>query len=847
MSENLRTPTRLRPPTNRSSAWSSPTVKSEKGQLGTSGSAGPDKFSALETGSSSTLTSLASVSTKSHQKVAHHEHHDHHELEHESIKVCVRFRPVNTRERKASGASNELAAAGIEAPDVAPWSWNKHSVLALFPITRGERSRQRTRERYGDAAGVSHNSTTGADGSGQFIFDRVFGIEESNATLYEEIMQDLVKSSMEGKHCAAFAFGPTSTGKTFSMQGTAEHPGVIPRAVHDVFAYVSEHQTREFLLRASYMEVYNESINDLFEPASTNLKVFEDPRRGPQVQGLEEKIVVSPDQVFALISAGEAQRKVGCTDYNKQSSRSHTIFRLVIESKAKTNADSETARSARVATLNLVDLAGSESAQNVQNKVRRQEGSHINKSLLTLTNIIYKLSDGAAQKGQHIPYRDSKLTRILQASLQGNSRVSIVCTCTPWEGAREETLSTLRFATRAKKVSRTVQVNEVLDERALLLQYKREIAELRRKLADAERRTINDNDADSASESEPPTPTPPSPSTPVTPGRVFADFSLTPVSNAPKSSKSREEKIRAQIDAAIANLNRVILNSSTMGPLSGGMRSRSGSLENDGDSVLLDNPPGLLSEDGADGDELESHQRGQTPFFRRISSLDRVIGEDVNRTRMLRSRSEGSAQEEVAAVDSARENLEARMRSLSDRVSVSSKGDTEGEEPLPSPPRSSSRLKKRHSITAELRSIREQLANLLTGSGDLDEDHNIAHNNQQQLQSEDNEHTRKAGSTTGVVSLDDIPEQTKAYVQQLEARVNELEGQVRKYALEQSVTRADRSFLESMLREKDATIAEWSNEIQVIEQRQKELEEENFLLQERICTLEAQASANGKQ
>ncbi|GBG26186.1 Kinesin-related protein 11 [Hondaea fermentalgiana] len=783
-----------------------------------------------------------------------------------------------------------MAAVGIEAPEVAPWSWNQHSVLALFPVTRGERSRQRTRERYGEAAGVS---PAGADlGAGQFVFDRVFGMEETNATLYEETMRDLVISSMEGKHCAAFAFGPTSTGKTFSMQGTAEHPGVIPRAVHDVFSYVGEHQTREFLLRASYLEVYNESINDLFEPASTNLRVFEDPKRGPQVQNLEEKIVVSPDQVFALISAGEAQRKVGCTDYNKQSSRSHTIFRLVIESKAKSE-DGDTRGPARVATLNLVDLAGSESAQNVQSKMRRQEGSHINKSLLTLTNIIYKLSDGAATKGQHIPYRDSKLTRILQSSLQGNSRISIVCTCTPWEGAREETLSTLRFATRAKKVSRSVQVNEVLDERALLVQYKREIAELRQKLADAERRSAMEQDADaadaadaagSASDSEPPSPaqTPPSPSAapyaresaakqaPQTPP------STTSSSRSPaRSARSRSARLRDQIDAAIANLNRVILNSS-QGPLSTGSRSRTASQVSEGESSLRASEPALAGEDGDsrnggdnnEGDDGGSrsgywddaeHVKGQTPFFRRISSIDRDVGEDVSRERLLRSRSEGSAPEfgdgnvVISGESGVRQNLEARLRAMSD---VASSGVSGEKPPLApgvpaSPASSSSRSRKRDTITSELRSIREQLANLLIGATTLDEDDGHGAEEEEGVEEEEGDeeavqakpeasreaaHGARAASPQGDL---------KEYVKQLEARVIELEGEVRKYALEQSVTRADRSFLQSMLKEKEATIAEWSTEIAAIEERQRELEEENQSLRQRVQAFEEVAAASG--
>jgi len=399
----------------------------------------------------------------------------------ENIKVCIRFRPLNSRELRQ----------GHEQP----WIWNRQLVTPQFATSRGDIGK--------DTAVIPPT----------FAFDRVFDSEESTEQLYLEMVYDLVVSAMQGKHASAMAYGQTSTGKTFTMQGSADIPGVIPRSIHDIFDYVKGNKEREFLLRVSYLEVYNESVNDLFSPASSNLRIYEDAKQGPMVQGLEEKIVVSPEQIFALIAAGESQRHIGSTDFNQHSSRSHSIVRVVIESKLR-----DSTGKAQVSILNLVDLAGSECAAVSSDTSRRNEGAFINKSLLTLTSIIFKLSE--RNKPNHIPYRDSKLTRILAKSLQGNSRISIICCVTPFFGAKEETLNTIRFATRAKKVIHTAHVNEVEDQTALLLKYKQEIEDLKLKLKNAENQ----------------------------------------IEMSPKQ-RGDDVIVRDQIDTAIKNLNRVILNS----------------------------------------------------------------------------------------------------------------------------------------------------------------------------------------------------------------------------------------------------------------------------------------------
>ena len=306
-------------------------------------------------------------------------------------------------------------------------------------------------------------------------------------------------SSLEGYHGSVFAYGQTSTGKTHTMQGTADAPGVVPLAVHDVFRNIKQNtcRNREFLLRVSYMEIYNEQINDLLHPGSNSvsggIRIFESKTDGVVIRGLKEEVVVTPEQVFALIAAGEAQRHVGATSLNEHSSRSHTIFRLLIESRNTAGTSRQMARKkgskqavdpVRVSSLSLVDLAGSESAKLTgATGQRKTEGHYINKSLTTLGHVIWKLSEISRTGTQeHIPYRDSKLTRLLQPSLSGNAQVSIICTISPSFKHIEESHNTLKFASRAKRIKQEASITEVIDEQTLLQQYREEIESLKKRL-----------------------------------------------------------------------------------------------------------------------------------------------------------------------------------------------------------------------------------------------------------------------------------------------------------------------------------------------------------------------------
>lgn len=324
---------------------------------------------------------------------------------------------------------------------------------------------------------------------------------------------------MEGYHGTVFAYGMTGTGKTFSMQGTATSPGVIPLAITDIFSYIRETPHREFLLRVSYLEIYNEKIHDLLSPpiASTGpgapqpeeIKLREDSKRGVYASPLKEEIVQSPTQLLRVIARGDHARRTSSTQYNARSSRSHAVVQIVVESRERVTSSSTTQDSKRVAvapggvrvsTLSLIDLAGSERA--AESKERRTEGAHINKSLLTLGTVIARLSgdkdksgNPTDKDGKHLPYRDSKLTRLLQGALSGNSLVSILCTiqigsqgsAATANSHTGETLNTLKFAARAKNniVSHAKRAEEAIGSGAnagLLERYRSEIQNLRTQL-----------------------------------------------------------------------------------------------------------------------------------------------------------------------------------------------------------------------------------------------------------------------------------------------------------------------------------------------------------------------------
>ncbi|CAL5037416.1 unnamed protein product [Urochloa decumbens] len=309
-----------------------------------------------------------------------------------------------------------------------------------------------------------------------YAYDRVFGPTTTTRHVYDAAALHVVGGAMDGINGTIFAYGVTSSGKTHTMHGDQISPGIIPLAVKDAFSIIQETPNREFLLRVSYLEIYNEVVNDLLNPSGQNLRIRED-LQGTFVEGIKEEVVLSPAHALSLIAAGEEHRHVGSTNFNLLSSRSHTIFTLTIESSPC--GESSEGEAVTFSQLNLIDLAGSESSRAETTGVRRKEGSYINKSLLTLGTVISKLTDG---KATHVPFRDSKLTRLLQSSLSGQGRVSLICTVTPASSNSEETHNTLKFAHRAKHIEIQALQNKIMDEKSLIKKYQNEIRQLKEEL-----------------------------------------------------------------------------------------------------------------------------------------------------------------------------------------------------------------------------------------------------------------------------------------------------------------------------------------------------------------------------
>ncbi|CAF2149558.1 unnamed protein product [Brassica napus] len=307
-----------------------------------------------------------------------------------------------------------------------------------------------------------------------FTFDKVFGFECPTKQVYDDGAREVALCVLSGINSSIFAYGQTSSGKTYTMTG------ITGFAINDIFLYIDKHkQERKFTLKFSAMEIYNEAVRDLLcEDNNNPLRLLDDPERGTVVEKLKEETIRDRNHLEELISICETQRKIGETSLNETSSRSHQILRLTIESSKREVSPESSAILA--ASVCFVDLAGSERAsQTLSAGSRLKEGCHINRSLLTLGTVIRKLSKG---KHGHIPYRDSKLTRILQNSLGGNARTAIICTMSPARSHLEQSRNTLLFATCAKEVTTNAQVNMVVSEKALVKQLQRELMRMENEL-----------------------------------------------------------------------------------------------------------------------------------------------------------------------------------------------------------------------------------------------------------------------------------------------------------------------------------------------------------------------------
>lgn len=308
----------------------------------------------------------------------------------------------------------------------------------------------------------------------QFMFDRLFGEDSTQKEVYEETTKVLVEDVLKGFNATVFAYGATGAGKTFTMVGTPEQPGIMVRALNDLFHTMETNENRQVKTKISmsYLEIYNENIKDLLEPGG-HLELREDAKTGViQVAGLSETSTTSTKEVMRLLTKGNKERTCEPTAANKTSSRSHALLQVNVR-QSLTKGDGEEVKNGR---LFMVDLAGSERAKQTQNKGKRlQEGAHINRSLLALGNCINALAEGRAK---YVNYRDSKLTRLLKDALSGNCRTVMIAHVSPCHNHREETRNTLVYADRAKNISKNVRKN-VLDVSYHVSQYQTIIAELK--------------------------------------------------------------------------------------------------------------------------------------------------------------------------------------------------------------------------------------------------------------------------------------------------------------------------------------------------------------------------------
>uniref|UniRef100_A0A182JUF4 Kinesin motor domain-containing protein n=1 Tax=Anopheles christyi TaxID=43041 RepID=A0A182JUF4_9DIPT len=329
---------------------------------------------------------------------------------------------------------------------------------------------------------IRENTIATIDGNGDpYVFDHIFDETVSTRQLFDTVCRPVILSALNGINGTIFAYGQTSSGKTYTMIGNDRELGVVPLTAREIFEQIKKIKERQFLIRVGFIEIYNEKVHDLLNTANTNLKIVEN-QCGDVSVNSKECITNCAEQIIQHVDDGNKARKIGETNMNERSSRSHTIFRITIESRiiGPTNSDGGMDNEAvQIGILNLVDLAGSERAdQTGATGSRFKEGVCINKSLLSLSCVIKKLSENPDK--QFINYRDSKLTRILQASLGGNAVTSMICNITP--AVVDETNYTLSFAMRAKNIRNKPKVNEILTDAAMMKRLEREIKRLQNEL-----------------------------------------------------------------------------------------------------------------------------------------------------------------------------------------------------------------------------------------------------------------------------------------------------------------------------------------------------------------------------
>ena len=358
-----------------------------------------------------------------------------------NIKVISRFRPMNELEK--SNGNEEVA------------EFTSETSLTFNSIRENHRIR--------------------------FNFDRIFPPNSTQEELYNFGVKEIIDGVLDGYNGTVLAYGQTSSGKTYTMEGLIDDEskmGVIPRMINHVFNFIRNNNDIEFIMKASMVELYQEKIRDLIDTKRVNLNIRETPSRVIYIENLSEYYVYCENDILNILKIGRENRAQASTKMNEHSSRSHSIFMITINQKNNKEGNAKTGK------LYLVDLAGSEKITKTgATGTTLEEAKIINKSLTSLGIVINRLTDG---KSKHIPYRDSKLTRVLQESLGGNSKTCLIITCSPSVFNESETLSTLRFGERAKKIRNKAKINKEVT----VMELQRIIDSLKEKLKNANKRII---------------------------------------------------------------------------------------------------------------------------------------------------------------------------------------------------------------------------------------------------------------------------------------------------------------------------------------------------------------------
>eukprot|EP00468_Gymnochlora_sp_CCMP2014_P002884 CAMPEP_0167751344 /NCGR_PEP_ID=MMETSP0110_2-20121227/6513_1 /TAXON_ID=629695 /ORGANISM="Gymnochlora sp., Strain CCMP2014" /LENGTH=804 /DNA_ID=CAMNT_0007636803 /DNA_START=72 /DNA_END=2486 /DNA_ORIENTATION=- len=369
----------------------------------------------------------------------------------EGVIVCLRFRPLNSNEKRKTKDKISIQFHNDRKGDI-------KTVQLQKDVAEGMR--------------LAKNK--------KFAFDRIFNWKHSQKEVYKRTAAPMVADVFKGFNCTVFAYGQTGTGKSYSMMGVlgnAEKEGIIPRIVDQIFSTIEkaisvDEPEDDYEVQVSYIEIYMERVKDLLNPANQrgNCKIREDPVKGIYIQGVTEQWVTNADEVYRQMDIGSCNRAVASTKMNSESSRSHSVFSLKV---SKINIKTQ---SKRISKVFLVDLAGSEKVRKTEAKGQTlKEANMINRSLSALGNVIHALTENKP----HIPYRNSKLTRLLSDSLGGNAKTCLILTASPALYNAEETLSTMRFGARAKMIKNKPKVNA---ERTVE-EYKKLLAEAEKRIA----------------------------------------------------------------------------------------------------------------------------------------------------------------------------------------------------------------------------------------------------------------------------------------------------------------------------------------------------------------------------